>query len=261
MTTATVETRQGAHLDDRIARLEARLVREQAHVAPEVVHEWVERARSRFDGARVQVFVPIFVERAVRSKLADPGGQTRSLRTWAWLTARNLLAARLPRRWAHTQGVSRRAAEIGGAFSPDDREVLVSAAWLHDIGYAEEVVDTGFHQLDGARYLRERGVSERVCALVAHHSGAAEVAELVGMSAELAVFDDEKSPVRDALWYCDSTRGPDGTPIAFEARLAEVRSRRGPADPVVRALAANGPERRAAVARTADLLDRAAVAR
>ena len=32
---------------------------------------------------------------------------------------------------------------------------MTAAAWLHDIGYAPAVDDTGFHPLDGARYLRD----------------------------------------------------------------------------------------------------------
>ncbi|MFF0177015.1 DNA methyltransferase family protein [Micromonospora profundi] len=31
------------------------------------------------------------------------------------------------------------------------------AAWLHDIGYAPEIVDTGFHALDGGRWLLREG--------------------------------------------------------------------------------------------------------
>jgi hypothetical protein len=42
------------------------------------------------------------------------------------------------------------------------REVLVAAAWVHDIGYAPELLATGFHPLDGARYLTGLGVPERV---------------------------------------------------------------------------------------------------
>ena len=38
---------------------------------------------------------------------------------------------------------------------------LVAAAWLHDIGYAPELVETGFHPLDGARYLRREGLMNR----------------------------------------------------------------------------------------------------
>jgi hypothetical protein len=30
-----------------------------------------------------------------------------------------------------------------------DRPVLIAAAWLHDIGYAPGLPETGFHPLDG----------------------------------------------------------------------------------------------------------------
>jgi hypothetical protein len=80
---------------------------------------------------------------------------------------------------------------------------LVCAAWLHDIGYTPALGVTGFHPLDGARFLVAAGVSRRLTGLVAHHSCAALEAELRGLAAELAEFDDEDGAVRDALWYCD----------------------------------------------------------
>ncbi|MGI6869728.1 HD domain-containing protein [Amycolatopsis sp. 3B14] len=132
--------------------------------------------------------------------------------------------------------------------------MLVAAAWLHDIGYASPVSATGLHSLDGARFLARLGVPSRVCALVAHHSGAAAVASLSGLASELAEFPDERGPMRDALWYCDMSTSPWGEPVSFEDRMAEIEARRGPDDPVVRALAINRGERAAAVARTAELL-------
>jgi aminoglycoside phosphotransferase (APT) family kinase protein len=38
----------------------------------------------------------------------------------------------------------------------------VTAAWLHDVGYAPAVVATGLHPLDGARYLRNEGWPEEL---------------------------------------------------------------------------------------------------
>ena len=73
------------------------------------------------------------------------------------------------------------------------------AAWLHDIGYAPEVATSGVHPLDGARFLAASGVSKRLVGLVAHHSCAAPEAELRGLAAELAGFDDEHGTVCDAL--------------------------------------------------------------
>ena len=72
-----------------------------------------------------------------------------------------LLASALPRRWAHVQGVARQAEHAASRLGCRDG-VLVAAAWLHDIGYAPGVKDTGFHPLDGARYLRRRAVDEQI---------------------------------------------------------------------------------------------------
>ena len=70
-------------------------------------------------------------------------------------------------------------------------DVLVSAAWLHDIGYAPDVLESGFHPLDGARYLAGLGAPERVVNLVARHSYAILEAELRGIGDLVAVFPDE----------------------------------------------------------------------
>lgn len=237
-----------------VRRLEEWLSRSEVPYG--VLDDCVREALANFEHARVQAFVPILVERRVRARigrLADaedvPLAEV-SLRTWAWLTARRLLANELPRRWAHTWGVARRAQQIAPAFEPGDREVLVASAWLHDIGYASPVAVAGFHQLDGARFLVGQGVPFRVCALVAHHAGAAAVADLVGLADHLSAFEDEPTPVRDALWYCDITTGPDGRVMTFDERMAELRRRRAPDDPVIRALVVNEPERAAAVRRT-----------
>ncbi|MTD53411.1 three-helix bundle dimerization domain-containing protein [Amycolatopsis pithecellobii] len=242
----TIESVREPNLDTQLRQLERRLRDERDEVPPAVLHEWVESARARFAEARIVTFVPILVERLVRTHL--------DLDRIAARTAERLLAGTLPRRWAHTQGVARRAAEIAGLLSHEDGKVLAASAWLHDIGYAPDVAELDFHQLDGARYLARAGWPERICALVAHHAGAAAVAELTGLTEQLAAFDDEQSVVRDALWYCDMTTGPDGQPVSFADRMAELRARRGPGDPVVRALATNEEERAAAVRRTEMLL-------
>ncbi|QWF84154.1 HD domain-containing protein [Amycolatopsis sp. CA-230715] len=268
-----VDSPDNTRIDERIRQLERDLARRYDRIPPGLIHRMVAYARSRFAHARVLRFVPILIERRVRAHLdlttgmsgrscpaiagnAAPG---RALSEWARLTAHRLLSEALPRRWAHTQGVARRAAEIGTAFPPTDRETLVAAAWLHDLGYTPALVRTGFHPVDGAEFLAACGVPNRVCALVAHHTGAAAVAELVGLSGELAKFPDERGAVRDALWFCDMTTSPDGAPVTFADRMTELRARRGPDDPVVRALAANGSERAAAVHRTEELLRRAEI--
>jgi len=147
---------------------------------------------------------------------------------WACGLADEKLAGVLPRRWAHVQGVGRRVRAVAPLFSVEDGELLLGAALLHDIGYAPEVVGTGFHPLDGARYVRSVGGPDRLVNLVAHHSCAIVEAELRGLSDELAEFEDEKTALRDALWWADMTTTPDGAETTVVGRMMEIQSRYGP---------------------------------
>jgi hypothetical protein len=118
----------------------------------------------------------------------------------------------------------------------DGAEVLERAAILHDVGYSPSIALTGFHALDGARYLRSVGYDERVTNLVAHHSCAAVEAGLRDLSGALADFDQD-GLVADCLIFCDMTTRPDGgatdqacgwVPVIFEApRSPDVRARLG----------------------------------
>src|SRR5687767_3842557 len=85
---------------------------------------------------------------------------------WARLMAGDLLTSTLPKRWHHVQGVAARAESLG----THARTPLIASAWLHDIGYAPALLETGFHPIDGARHLRREGVDEAIVNLVAHHS-------------------------------------------------------------------------------------------
>jgi hypothetical protein len=172
--------------------------------------------------------------------------------SWAWTVAEHHLAQALPQRWAHVQGVARVGARVGRAIlTPGDAELLLAAALLHDIGYAAALVDSGYHPLDGARFVVAQRGGYRLAGLVAHHSAASFVAEIGGLGDELAAFDDEHTALRDALWYSDMHVGPAGEPVTFDKRIAEIRARHGPGSPLVRALDAGALDaRRAAVYRT-----------
>lgn len=161
---------------------------------------------------------------------------------WARELTRTLLERPLPRRWAHSQGVAARAVELAPILGAD-AELVEAAAWLHDIGYAPDLVDTGFHPLDGARYLRDVvGADERLCRLVAHHSCARFEAEQRGLLEVLrAEFPPERAELRQALTYCDMTTGPDGTHLLVGERLAEIHSRYGPEHLVSRSITSATP--------------------
>jgi HD domain len=169
---------------------------------------------------------------------------------WAEALACTLLAESLPRRWAHSQGVAATARTLAPILG-DAEELVTAAAWLHDIGYAPGLHVTGFHPLDGARYLRDvHHVNPLLCRLVAHHSCATNEAAERGLAANLSrEFTRVPPDLADALIYCDMTTSPDGNHITVERRLSEIQTRYGPDHAVSRALARSAPELSSAVSR------------
>ncbi|MGF6884498.1 hypothetical protein ABIA39_005733 [Nocardia sp. GAS34] len=165
--------------------------------------------------------------------------------------AESLLAQSLPRRWAHTQGFAGAAARLA-PLAADDAELLVASALLHDIGYVPAIAVTGFHPLDGARFLREEHqADERLVRLVANHTFALLEAQERGLRAEL----EAEFPILDnlllvdTLTYADMTTTPDGEPTTPAARIAEILSRYGPDTVVGRFIQRAEPEILAAATR------------
>lgn len=160
------------------------------------------------------------------------------------------LSDTLSDRWQHIVGVVAAARAVVDVVPPEHADLLVAAAWLHDIGYSPAIADTGFHPLDGARHLRSLGASPRLCSLVAHHSAAVVEAKVRHMRAMLlAEFPPEESVVADALTFADMTTSPTGQPVTVEDRLAEILDRYPPTDPVHQAISESSEQLRAAVAR------------
>jgi HD superfamily phosphodiesterase len=91
-------------------------------------------------------------------------GRTGSERSWAETVAAEHLSP-LHGRWRHTLRVVDQARSFRDVLGGDEFEVLLAAAYLHDVGYAPELTKTGFHPLDGARFVREAG-HERLAGLV-----------------------------------------------------------------------------------------------
>jgi predicted hydrolase (HD superfamily) len=167
---------------------------------------------------------------------------------WARGLARSLLEGALPRRWAHTQGVAAQAVSVAPILG-QDADLLAAAAWLHDIGYSPALVDTGFHPLDGARYLRDvEQADERLCCLVAHHTCAIFEAEERGFADELvSEFPQRRDELTEPLIYCDMTTGPDGQRLSVDERLEDIFRRYGPAHVVSRSISRAAPTLAAAV--------------
>jgi hypothetical protein len=161
------------------------------------------------------------------SLIEGPARMVREARDLA-----QILLAGLPQRWRHTVRVAQRAEAVSITLaSPDEADTLVSAAWLHDIGYASSVHATGFHPLDAARYLHAHDWPIELAGLVAHHSGADCIAEVRGLTGALSDFPDGPRPVADALAYADQTIGPDGQSMTLDQRFLEMLQRHGPDSP------------------------------
>ncbi|WP_348637900.1 HD domain-containing protein [Actinomadura madurae] len=156
---------------------------------------------------------------------------------WARDLARKQLESPLPRRWAHTQGVARQARTLAPILG-DKADFLEAAAWLHDIGYAPDLVSTGFHPLDGARYIRDvHQADDHLCRLVAHHSCALIEARERGLATVLArEFGSSKPTLTEQLVYCDMTTGPTGDLVDVRSRLDEIRARYGATHLVTRSI-------------------------
>ncbi|NUK32192.1 HD domain-containing protein [Streptomyces lunaelactis] len=171
--------------------------------------------------------------------------------SWASRLAEVELSGPLPRRWAHSQGVAQRAAALAQVLG-DDADLLASAAVLHDVGYAPRLAATGFHPLDGARFLRDvHCADERLVRLVANHSFALLEADERGLrevlEAEFPLLDDQR--LVDALVWCDMMTTPDGERTTAGARVAEIVGRYGAESVVGRFIRRASPEIFAAVER------------
>ena len=142
--------------------------------------------------------------------------------------------------------------------APDDVELLVAAAYLHDVGYEPELATTQFHPLDGAQWLAGEG-HERLAGLVAHHSGSKHEAAHRGLDAQLGRYPDEDSLLTAALAYCDMTTGPGGESMTPDERLADVEARHGADSAVARGLRDAWPELMEAVAAVEERLASAGI--
>lgn len=171
---------------------------------------------------------------------------------WAEECVHELLADLRPR-IDHVLAVGAKARRIASAFDDVDAEVLVASAYLHDIGYAPGLVDTGLHQIDGARWLRSQGHDD-LARLVAHHSAAHVELRRRGQLQLLEPYRHPPHALAAALAYCDITTGPQGQDLTLDERIAEVGDRRGRDSVVYRALVAARPELEEAVALTSDRL-------
>jgi len=170
-----------------------------------------------------------------------------------------------PDRLRHLAAVAERAETLSVTVPSTVVDTLVASGWLHDIGYAPALWQTGFHPLDGATYLRAEGWPDPVCALVAHHSGSRFMARIRGLDDPLLEFEFVEDAPSDVLTAADNTARQDGSLVTISERLREKLKRHGhdwpgahanpERDDYIRAAARRVVQRLASMGRTDAYLD------
>jgi hypothetical protein len=158
-------------------------------------------------------------------------------------------------RFAHSAMVAQQADRVGHLVGRRWGSAPTEAAWLHDVGYSRKLVSTGFHPLDGARWLRDHGWPIETCRLVAWHTAAEVEAQLRAMDENLGGEFEPPLPIAAAaLTWSDLTSSATGERCTVDCRLADIL-RRSAADSVVyRATIASLPALREAANEIESLL-------
>jgi hypothetical protein len=143
-------------------------------------------------------------------------------------------------RLAHSRAVARQSAVVSSVLDSSWSSALREAAWLHDVGYAPSIAATGFHPLDGARWLRANGWRPDVCNLVAWHTRAGTEAELRKLITSMArEFPPPPTLAQSALAWADLTSSPTGECCTVGDRLEDILRRYSPDSVVHQATNAN----------------------
>jgi hypothetical protein len=164
----------------------------------------------------------------------------------------------LETRLDHSAAVAAGIDRVASLVEPEWRSAVKDAAWLHDVGYSPELALTGFHSLDGARWLRDHYWPDETCRLVAWHTEPLQEARLYGLDEELASeFDRPPRLAAAALAWADLTSSPNGERWDAERRLADILDRYPPRSIVHQATRASLPALRESVREIEELLARA----
>lgn len=135
-------------------------------------------------------------------------------------------------RLAHSASVARQVDRVRHLLDGRWEAVISDAAWLHDVGYNPQIARTGFHPLDGARWLRDQGWTDETCRLVAWHTAALVEGALRGLDQELAAeFEPPPELATNALTWADLTSSPRGESWSVARRIVDIL-RRYPADSI-----------------------------
>ncbi|MDI6893151.1 MAG: HD domain-containing protein [Bacillota bacterium] len=149
--------------------------------------------------------------------------------------ARDLLGGEESPLWLHVQKVVELCQQLAPSTTPVDREVLLLAAYLHDVGRATGTAP-GHEQRsaqEARRFLAGRGIPpqrvERVAQAILAHVDPVWGPEREALSMEARILYDADKLQRasgltalDVLWQA-ARESPDQSPAAFRSLLARAR--------------------------------------
>ncbi len=133
-------------------------------------------------------------------------------------------------RLAHMRDAAAFARDLGASFGLDSRHggLLERAALLHDVGYAPALHRFGYHPLDGAMFLEERGEHPWIVEGVLRHSQADRKTDrFPGVTGEYA----RRHPLDEAAWLVRAVTVADwraagvGGRVSFARRFQDIAAR------------------------------------
>lgn len=138
-------------------------------------------------------------------------------------------------RYKHILGVVNRLQDLLPKLpiSNQQRIELLNAAFLHDIGYSDQLNKLSFHPLDGAIYAQRIGYAKPVVSAVLFHSCAYDQMKMYRndlseyMERNYLDLTDEDLFFIKVITYCDLHTSPTGENITLDYRISEVVDRYG----------------------------------
>lgn len=115
-----------------------------------------------------------------------------------------------------------------------EKNHLIQASLLHDLGYSDRLNKVDFHPVDGFNYLKESGFDDTVYKLVLYHS----YSDVLCMQTRPSLYHyyientltSKEKELLDILSLSDFTSDVEGTPVSLRERLEGILERHGNSD-------------------------------
>lgn len=115
--------------------------------------------------------------------------------------------------------------------SEEETNLAIQSAYLHDIGYAEDLNLNNFHAVDGFEFLKKNGWHDVVSMVALHHTYSGLLAK---MSREDLTHYYSKYPLTEEFMKyffivteADLQTSGKGITVSFEERIADIQDRYG----------------------------------